>query len=113
MTSKFYSGLKTVAYASLSIGDNDFNELSDYCLKQPFPVDTYAEETESFLSDRPTLNQVLHLIEQKQIQSLVIPSIEHVLGGRFSQASDFLKYLRLHGVELLNLAAEANSHVIH
>lgn len=115
MSSKIYLGSKTVAYASLNSGGKDFNDLSEYCRRQCFEVDTFAEETDDCSVGRQLLNQVLHLIfiEQKKIKSLVIPSIDHVLGTQFKNPSEFLNYLKRHGVWLHSLADAEKSHVIH
>lgn len=113
MSLKFYSGSKTAAYASLNIGEKDFNALGEYCLQQHFEVDTFAEETDHFVCERPLLNHLLQLIEQKKIISLVIPSMDHVLGTRFNNPSEFLNYLKRHGVWLHSLADEGKNSMIH
>lgn len=79
MFSQLYFGSKTIAYASLSLGEKDFDAIGDYCLNQSFEVDTFAEETGSLESNRPVLNQVFELVEQKKVNVLVIPSIDHIL----------------------------------
>ncbi len=113
MSAQLYFGSKTIAYASLNLGDKDFDAIGDYCLNQSFEVDIFAEETGSLESNRPILNQVIELVEKQKVKVLVIPSIDHILCSRFTKPTEFLNYLRRHGVWLHSLADEAKSQVIH
>jgi DNA invertase Pin-like site-specific DNA recombinase len=111
--SKCLYSVPVIAYAALNLGEKDFNKLGESCFNQSFEIDTFAEETGDASSDRPLLNQIFGLIEQKKIITLVIPSLDHVLGTRFKKLSEFLKYLEHHCVWLHSLDDEIKSPMIH
>ncbi len=113
MSSPLYSGSKTVAYLALNLGEKDFETLSEYCREQGGEVDTFAEEVNLAENSRPLLNHVFALIEGKKVKTLIIPSLEHILGGRFKKSSELLHYLKRHNVWLHSLADETKMSSVH
>ena len=106
MSSQLYSGSKTVAYFTLILSKKDFQAFREYCKSYESEVDTFAEEVALAENSRPMLNHVFDLIEQKKIKTLIIPSLEHMLGTRFKKPSQLLNYLERHNVWLHSLVEE-------
>jgi DNA invertase Pin-like site-specific DNA recombinase len=98
-----------VGYASLALGQSGFDSLYEFCQEMPFPTDLLAEDSSPSATHRPMWNEVLDLIEQKAVTTLVVPSLLHIAEGDARVLSIFLHLLRKYGVTLKSLEERIDS----
>ncbi len=96
-------------HSPLKDSASDLNLLHEYFSENPLETEIVAEEILLDRDSPPTMEEILNLIEQGALITLVVPSLEHLVGKDVEKLRHVLGLLNIHEVRLKSLKENIDS----